>query len=126
MTRPEVPSCLVLDVRLPGASGLEFQQELAKEGIQIPIVFVTAHGDIPMTSRAVKAGAIEFLTKPFQKQELLAAVHQALERDRAMREARAGISNLLGRYENLTEREREVMSLVVSGLMNKEAASSWV
>jgi FixJ family two-component response regulator len=123
VTRPEAPSCLVLDVRLPGASGLEFQEELARAGIQIPIVFVIAHGDIPMTSRAMKAGAVEFLTKPFQKQELLAAVHQALDRDRAMRDERAGISDLLSRYEDLTEREREVMSLVVSGLMNKEVAA---
>jgi FixJ family two-component response regulator len=121
--RPEIPSCLVLDVRLPGMSGLEFQQELEKTGIRIPIIFVTAHGDIPMTSRAMKAGAIEFLPKPFQKKELLDAVHQALERDRAMREEEAGLSGLRARFETLTEREREVMGLVVSGLMNKEVAA---
>jgi FixJ family two-component response regulator len=121
--RPEVPSCLVLDVRLPGMSGLEFQQELEKTGIRIPIIFVTAHGDIPMTSRAMKAGAIEFLPKPFQKKELLDAVHQALERDRATREEEAGLSGLRARFETLTEREREVMGLVVTGLMNKEVAA---
>jgi FixJ family two-component response regulator len=122
-TRPEIPSCLVLDVRLPGMSGLEFQEELAKTGIRIPIIFVTAHGDIPMTSRAMKAGAIEFLPKPFQKKELLDAVHQALEHDRAIREDEAGLSGLRARFETLTEREREVMGLVVTGLMNKEVAA---
>jgi FixJ family two-component response regulator len=122
-TRPDIPSCLVLDVRLPGMSGLEFQQELEKTGIQIPIIFVTAHGDIPMTSRAMKAGAIEFLPKPFQKQELLDAISQALQRDRAMREEEAGLSRLRLRHESLTEREREVMGLVVTGLMNKEVAA---
>jgi FixJ family two-component response regulator len=121
--RPEIPSCLVLDVRLPGMSGLEFQEELAKTGIRIPIIFVTAHGDIPMTSRAMKAGAIEFLPKPFQKQELLDAIHQALERDRASREEEAGLSKLRARFETLTEREREVMGLVVTGLMNKEVGA---
>src|SRR6202167_336122 len=123
-TRPEIPSCLVLDVRLPGMSGLEFQEELAKMGIRIPIIFVTAHGDIPMTSRAMKAGAIEFLPKPFQKKELLDAVYQALERDRAMREEEAGLSGLRGRCDALTEREHEVMGLVVTGLMNKEVAAT--
>ena len=122
-TRPEIPSCLVLDVRLPGMSGLEFQEELEKLGVRIPIIFVTGHGDIPMTSRAIKAGAVEFLTKPFQKQELLEAVRQALERDRLMREDQTGISRLRTRYESLTNREREVMSLVVTGLMNKEVAA---
>ena len=122
-TRPEIPSCLVLDVRLPGMSGLEFQEELAKMGIRIPIIFVTAHGDIPMTSRAMKAGAIEFLPKPFQKKELLDAVYQALERDRAMREEEAVLSGLRARFETLTEREHEVMGLVVTGLMNKEVAA---
>ena len=122
-TRPEIPSCLVLDVRLPGMSGLEFQEELAKMGIRIPIIFVTAHGDIPMTSRAMKAGAIEFLPKPFQKKELLDAVHQALDRDRAMREEEAVLSGLRARFETLTEREHEVMGLVVTGLMNKEVAA---
>jgi FixJ family two-component response regulator len=121
--RPEVPSCLVLDVRLPGMSGLEFQEELAKTGIRIPVIFVTAHGDIPMTSRAMKAGAIEFLPKPFQKQELLDAIHQALEHDRETREEEAGLSKLRARFESLTEREREVMGLVATGLMNKEVGA---
>jgi FixJ family two-component response regulator len=120
---PEIPSCLVLDVRLPGMSGLEFQEELAKTGIRIPIIFVTAHGDIPMTSRAMKAGAVEFLPKPFQKQELLNAIHQALKRDQERREEEAGISNLRARFESLTEREREVMGLVTTGLMNKEVGA---
>jgi FixJ family two-component response regulator len=122
-TRPDIPSCLVLDVRLPGMSGLEFQEELGKTGIRIPVIFVTAHGDIPMTSRAMKAGAIEFLPKPFQKKELLDAVHQALEYDRAIREQDAGLAALRARFETLTEREREVMGLVVTGLMNKEVAA---
>jgi FixJ family two-component response regulator len=122
-TRPEAPSCLVLDVRLPGMSGLDFQADLAKRGVRIPIIFITAHGDIPMTSRAMKAGAVEFLPKPFQKQELLDAIQQALERDRAMREEEAGLAKLRARFETLTEREREVMQLVVTGLMNKEVAA---
>jgi FixJ family two-component response regulator len=121
--RPQVPSCLVLDVRLPGMSGLEFQEELEKTGIRIPIIFVTAHGDIPMTARAMKAGAIEFLPKPFQKQELLEAIHQALNRDGKMRAEEAGLSTLRTRFDSLTEREREVMGLVVTGLMNKEVAA---
>jgi FixJ family two-component response regulator len=121
--RPPVTSCLVLDVRLPGMSGLEFQEQLEKTGIRIPIVFVTAHGDIPMTSRAMKAGAIEFLPKPFQKKELLEAIHQALDRDRTIREDEAKLSNLRARFDSLTEREREVMSLVVTGLMNKEVGA---
>jgi FixJ family two-component response regulator len=121
--RPEAPSCLVLDVRLPGMSGLEFQAELEKRGVRIPIIFITAHGDIPMTSRAMKAGAVEFLPKPFQKRELLDAIHQALERDRTLREEEAGLAGLRARFESLTEREQEVMALVVKGLMNKEVAS---
>ncbi len=121
--RPQVPSCLVLDVRLPGMSGLEFQDELEKTGIRIPIIFVTAHGDIPMTSRAMKAGAIEFLPKPFQKKELLEAIHQALDRDRTTRQEEAGLSSLRAGFDSLTEREREVMGLVVTGLMNKEVAA---
>ena len=121
--RPQVPSCLVLDVRLPGMSGLEFRDELEKTGIRIPIIFVTAHGDIPMTSRAMKAGAIEFLPKPFQKKELLEAIHQALDRDRTTREEEAGLSSLRAGFDSLTEREREVMGLVVTGLMNKEVAA---
>jgi FixJ family two-component response regulator len=121
--RPEGPSCLVLDVRLPGMSGLDFQADLEKRGVRIPIIFITAHGDIPMTSRAMKAGAVEFLPKPFQKQELLSAIHQALERDRAYREEEAGIAAVRARFESLTQREREVMELVATGLMNKEVAA---
>jgi FixJ family two-component response regulator len=119
-TRPNVPSCLVLDVRLPGANGLEFQEQLAKASVSIPIIFITAHGDVPMTSRAMKAGAIEFLMKPFQKEDLLAAVRQGLERDRIRREEQAEISILQSRAEQLTSREREVMDLVVTGLINKQ------
>ena len=121
--RPEVPSCLILDVKLPGRNGLEVQQELQAIGIQIPIVFITAHGDVPMTSRAMKAGAVDFLAKPFQKKDLLDAVTQALERDRVQREEQAEISILRARLDTLTPREREVMDLVVTGLMNKEAAA---
>jgi RNA polymerase sigma factor (sigma-70 family) len=123
LNRPEVPSCLILDVRLPGMNGLDFQEELEKSEAPIPIIFVTAHGDIPMTSRAMKKGAVEFLTKPFQKQELLAAIHQALERDRAVREERGQLLRLRTLLKTLTEREREVMALVVSGLINKEVAA---
>jgi FixJ family two-component response regulator len=122
-TRPDAPSCLVLDVRLPGMSGLDFQADLEKRGVRIPIIFITAHCDIPMTSRAMKAGAIEFLPKPFQKQELLDAIHQALERDSVMREEESGLAKLRARFEALTDREREVMQLVVTGLMNKEVAA---
>ena len=120
--RPEIPSCLVLDVRLPGTTGLEFQEELAKLSILIPIIFITAHGDIPMTSRAMKAGAVEFLTKPFQKQELLTAIHQAIDLDRVRRDEEAQLSSLRSRFEKLTSREREVMELVVSGMLNKQVA----
>jgi FixJ family two-component response regulator len=122
VARPDVPSCLVLDIRLPGISGLEFQEVLTKAGIDIPIIFITAHGDIPMALRAMKGGAVEFLTKPFQKKDLLAAIHQALERDRNGREEKAQISDLRSRTEKLTPREREVMDLVAQGLMNKEVA----
>jgi len=118
--RPEAPSCLVLDVRLPGASGLEFQEMLSKNGVSIPIIFITAHGDVPMTSRAMKAGAIEFLMKPFQKEELLVAVRHGLERDRIRRDQEAEISVLRSRVHQLTQREREVMDLVVTGMINKE------
>lgn len=118
--RPDAPSCLVLDVRLPGASGLEFQETLIRSGMWIPVIFITAHGDVPMTSRAMKAGAIEFLMKPFQKDELLAAVRHGLERDRIRRVEEAEISVLQSKVEQLTHREREVMDLVVTGLINKE------
>lgn len=121
--RPDAPSCLLLDVRLPGLNGLEFQDVLGKLGIHIPIVFITAHGDIPMTSRAMKAGAVDFLTKPFQKKPLLDAIVEAIDRDRAARKADAAISGLKTRFEELTPREREVMDLVVEGYMNKEIAS---
>lgn len=121
--RPEVPGCIVLDVRLPGLNGLEFQEALAKAGETMPIIFITAHGDVPMTARAMKAGAIEFLMKPFQKEELLAAIHHGLERDRARRVERAEVSVLQSRFEELTPREREVMALVVTGLSNKEVGA---
>jgi FixJ family two-component response regulator len=120
--RPDGPSCLVLDVRLPGINGLEFQQELAHAGILIPIIFITGHGDIPMTVKAMKSGAVEFLTKPFRDQELLDAVHQALDRDRAMRQHHDKLAELKKRYAALTTREREVMGLVVSGMLNKQIA----
>ena len=113
-------SCLVLDVRLPGMSGLEFQDELAKEGIEIPIIFITAQGDSPMTRRAMKAGAIDFLTKPFRKKELLSAIEQGLERDRSRREELASIAVLQTRWGKLTPREREVLNLVTAGLLNKQ------
>jgi FixJ family two-component response regulator len=117
------PSCLVLDVRLPGMSGLDFQRTLAEAGIQIPIIFITGHGDIPMTVKAMRSGAMEFLTKPFRDQDLLDAIHQALERDRAARKHSRDIDDLQRRYGTLTAREREVMSLVVSGVLNKQIAS---
>ena len=108
--RPDIPACLVLDVRLPGMSGLTFQQELTKAGIALPVIFITGHGDVPMTVRAMKAGAAEFLTKPFDDQVLLDAIHGALERDRARRRESASLSNLRMRYDELTERERQVMN----------------
>src|ERR1700747_1400296 len=111
--RPDGPSCLVLDVRLPGASGLDFQKQLADAGVLIPIIFITGHGDIPMTVKAMKSGAMEFLTKPFRDQDLLDAIHQALDRDRQTRLQRAELAELQNRYESLTAREREVMGLVV-------------
>jgi FixJ family two-component response regulator len=117
------PSCLVLDVRLPQMSGLDFQRQLAEIGLQIPIIFITAHGDIPMSVRALKSGAVEFLTKPFRDQDLLDAIQQALQRDRAAREQQAEIEALHERYEALTAREREVMPLVVSGMLNKHLAA---
>ena len=115
--------CLVLDVRLPQMSGLDFQQQLSEIGLQIPIVFITAHGDIPMSVRALKSGAVEFLTKPFRDQDLLDAIQQALQRDGAARDRQAEINALHERYEALTAREREVMSLVVCGMLNKHIAA---
>ena len=117
------PSCLVLDVRLPQMSGLDFQHKLAEAGVQIPIIFITAHGDIPMSVRALKAGAIEFLAKPFRDQDLLDAIQQALQRDRAAREQQHEVVSLHTRYQSLTAREREVMALVVAGLQNKQIAA---
>jgi FixJ family two-component response regulator len=121
--RPEAPGCLVLDVRLPDTSGLEFQRDLADAGIQIPIIFITGHADIPMTVRAMKAGAVEFLTKPFRGQELLDAVQEAIARDRAAAAERAQLSSLRARYETLTAREKEVLALVASGLLNKQVGA---
>lgn len=117
------PSCLVLDVRLPQMSGLDFQKRLTEKGIQIPIIFITAHGDIPMSVRALKSGAVEFLTKPFRDQDLLDAIHQALERDRGDHEQQTEIRHLQERMETLTAREQEVMKLVVSGMLNKQISS---
>src|SRR5215831_9145086 len=119
---PDVASCLVLDVRLPGLSGLDFQAELAKANIDIPIIFMTGHGDIPMSVQAMKAGAVDFLTKPFRDQDMLDAVAAALERDRNRRKDEQQLSELRTRFEALTEREREVMGLVTAGLMNKQIA----
>ncbi|MBP2233670.1 FixJ family two-component response regulator [Sinorhizobium kostiense] len=121
--RPQGPSCLVLDVRLPGKSGLEFQRELSRANIQLPIVFITGHGDIPMTVQAMKEGAIEFLTKPFRDQDLLDAVHVGLARDRAWLENEKALETLRENFGSLTPREREVMSLVVTGLLNKQIAA---
>jgi FixJ family two-component response regulator len=120
--RPDGPSCLVLDVRLPGVNGLDFQRQLADAGIQIPIIFITGHGDIPMTVKAMKSGAVEFLTKPFQDQDLLDAIRQALDRDRVTRQQQSKFAELRKCYEALSEREREVMGLVVSGMLNKQIA----
>lgn len=120
---PDVPSCLILDVRLPGISGLELQRELITAGVQIPVIFITSYGDIPMSVRAMKAGAIEFLPKPFRDQDLLDSVHVALERDKARRQQDAEVKTLRSRLESLTPREREILPLVVSGLLNKQIAS---
>jgi FixJ family two-component response regulator len=120
---PDVASCLVLDVRLPGVSGLDFQNELAKARILVPIIFITGHGDIPMSVKAMKAGAVEFLTKPFRDQELLDAIGIALNLDRTRRENAKAVSNLRALFESLTRREREVMALVTAGLMNKQIAA---
>jgi FixJ family two-component response regulator len=120
--RPDVPSCLVLDVRLPGVNGLDFQHQLLDAGIRMPVIFITGHGDIPMTVKAMKSGAVEFLTKPFRDQDLLDAIHQALDRDRVLRQQQNEIGELRKRYELLTGRERQVMGLVVSGMLNKQVA----
>ena len=119
----DVPCCLVLDVRLPGLSGLDFQSELAKADIQVPIIFMTGHGDIPMTVKAMKAGAIEFLAKPFRDQDMLDAVRVGLERDRVRREGEKAIADVRGRFASLTPREQEVMGFVTAGLMNKQIAN---
>ena len=121
--RSPEPSCLVLDVRLPQVSGLDFQRRLIELGARIPIIFITAHGDVPMSVRALKSGAVEFLTKPFRDQDLLDAIQQALQRDCVAREQQAKVHELDGRYQTLTPREREVMGLVVSGMLNKQIAS---
>ena len=120
--RPDAPACLVLDVRMPGLSGLDLQRELTLAGIRIPIIFITGHGDIPMSVRAMKAGAVEFLTKPFREQDLLDAIAQGIARDRERRRQQAGVADLRDRFEQLTPREREVMQLVVAGMLNKQIA----
>jgi FixJ family two-component response regulator len=121
--RPDAPSCLVLDVRLPGVSGLDFQTELAKTNTLIPIIFITGHGDIPMSVKAMKAGAVEFLTKPFRDQDLLDAIQVALERSRSSQESEKAASELKARFETLTPREQEVMAMVPGGLLNKQVAA---
>jgi FixJ family two-component response regulator len=121
--RADVPSCLVLDVSLPGINGLDFQRELAYKGVHIPVIFITGHGDIPMSVKAMKSGAVEFLTKPFLDQDLLDAVQQALDHDRETRQKQGALAGLRKHYEALTAREREVMGLVVSGRLNKQIAS---
>ena len=120
---PDVPSSLVLDVRLPGLSGLNLQRELSERGINMPIIFITGHGDIPMSVQAMKAGAVEFLTKPFREQDLLDAIEQGIERDRSARQQQNALRELRDRAETLTQREREVMQLVVTGLLNKQIAA---
>jgi FixJ family two-component response regulator len=122
--RPDAPGCLVLDVRMPGMSGLAFQEQLAKAGIALPIIFITGHGDVPMTVRAMKAGAVEFLTKPFDHQVLLDAIHGAIERDRGRRRDAAQLAEVQARYRELTEREREVFRLVIAGRQNKQIATA--
>jgi FixJ family two-component response regulator len=121
--RPDLPSCLVLDVRLPGLSGLDLQKRMAEANLEIPIIFITGHGNVPAAVQAMKAGALEFLTKPFTDGDLLGAIEQAIKRDRAARRHQAEMRELRGRYESLTPREREVMELVVSGLLNKQVAA---
>src|SRR5713226_5391135 len=120
--RSDGPSCLILDIRLPGVNGLDFQHQLVDAGIRIPVIFITGHGDIPMTVKAMKSGAVEFLTKPFRDQDLLDAIHQALDRDRVTRQQESQRGELRKRYELLTPRESEVMGLVVSGMLNKQIA----
>src|ERR1700751_3085341 len=120
--RPDGPSCLVLDVRLPGVNGLDFQRKLADEGIRIPVIFITGHGDIPMSVKAMKSGAVEFLTKPFRDQDLLDAINQALDRDRVLRQQQSEFAELRNRHDSMTPRQREVMALVVSGMLNKQIA----
>jgi RNA polymerase sigma factor (sigma-70 family) len=122
-SHPDIVSCLILDIRLPGVSGLEFQHQLSEANISIPIIFISAHGDVPMTVRAMKAGAIEFLTKPFRDQDLLDAVQVALERDRARRQREVEIATLRERFESLSAREREVVAMVVAGMLNKHIAA---
>ncbi|HEX3626566.1 MAG TPA: response regulator transcription factor [Verrucomicrobiae bacterium] len=122
-SRPEGPACIVLDMRLPGRSGLEIQRELESSGCSLPVIFITGHGDIPMSVRAMKAGAVEFLTKPFRDQDLLDAIHTALERDRACLKHHAELSELYARHNRLSPREREVMEWVVSGMLNKQIAA---
>lgn len=123
--RPDAPACLVLDVRLPDLSGLDLQRELVRTEAPIPIIFITGHGDIPMSVRAIKEGAVEFLTKPFRDQDLLDAIQHAVETDRAERKERARVTEVRRRYQSLTKREREVMKLVVSGLLNKQIAAEF-
>ncbi len=120
--RSDGPSCLILDIRLPGVNGLDFQHQLVDAGIRIPVIFITGHGDIPMTVKAMKSGAVEFLTKPFRDQDLLDAINQALDRDRVIRQQQSELGMLRQRYELLTPREREVMGMVVSGMLNKQVA----
>jgi len=120
--RSDGPSCLILDIRLPGINGLDFQRQLADAGVHIPIIFITGHGDIPMTVRAMKSGAVEFLTKPFRDQDLLDAIYQALDRDQVTRQHESELADVRKRYRSLTPREREVMRLVVSGMLNKQIA----
>jgi RNA polymerase sigma factor (sigma-70 family) len=120
---PNVPSCLVLDIRLPGISGLGLQRQLVEANVQIPIIFITSHGDVPMTVRAMKAGAVEFLTKPFHDQDLLDAIYLALEKDRGRRQQEAELTALRERFESLSPREREVVAMVVSGMLNKQIAA---